>query len=838
MTTPTAPDSKLVLIRGGGDLGSGVAVALVRAGHRVVVQDLPRPTALRLTVAFAAASLEGSLEVGGVTGRHLEDLAALEEVLERGEVAVWTGEEEALRASCTVEALVDARLQGLRNPSVDRDQAPRVIALGPGYVAGEHAHFVIETNRGPDLGRVLTSGTPSAHTGIPGEVEGHTEKRLLRAPADGTVERVLAIGDPVEAGEVVARVGGEAVRARLSGMVRGLKLDGVPVRAGHKIGDVDPRRDPSLLHHPSDKASRIGAAVLEALAAPLPSSDEPPENPSRATDPRSRPMSTPAETLDQLARDYWSSRLRANPLQATSLGIPGHDDRLPDQSPESLTKQCEEWREFHEAASEIPREELSPEDALTRDELLILLERQGDGYSCHLERHLLSPLTGPHVRLLRLPQVQPLRTTGDCKAYLARLAAAGPFLNQHLGNLQAGMRLDEVTSRMPLIRVSRQLTRLLETPTEEWTLARHAAEFSTQDGKRARELLDVGARPALARLTAFLLGELLPQARSDEEPGLCHLPDGEESYARCIHVHTSLRKGAQEIHDRGLQEVARLHSLLLPLAEKTLGIRTLSSLRETLDGNLDLHFGDPQEIVEKARAAVERADARLGEITNLRPKAPCRVLPIPPMEAPDAPLAYYRAPAVDGSRPGTYYVNTHAPETKLTIDAEGIAFHEAVPGHHLQIAIAQTLDLPDFRRHGSLAAYAEGWALYTEKLSDEIGLYSSDLDRLGMYAQDLWRAARLVLDTGLHALGWSRDAAIDFAMRQTLLPHEMIVNEVDRFVVMPGQALSYKIGEFEILRLRKEQEEKLGADFDRTAFHDTVLGSGSVSLGTLEGLFA
>jgi uncharacterized protein (DUF885 family) len=464
------------------------------------------------------------------------------------------------------------------------------------------------------------------------------------------------------------------------------------------------------------------------------------------------------------------------------------------------------------------------------------LHRQGDQFACHLERHLLSPLTGPQVRLPQLPQIQPLRTSSETKDYLARLANMGSFLNQHLANLQSGLRLDEVSACMPLLRVARQIARQLELPTNQWPLTLHAAAFSESHGDRAREILDLGMRPALARLWSFLLGDLLPKARSDEQPGLCHLPDGEESYSRCIHVHTSLRTSPQEIHDRGLQEVGRLHSVLLPLAERTLGTSDLRSLRETLEGNPELHFQDSEEAIEKARTAIERATRCLGEITSLGPIGACRVLPIAALEAPDAPLAYYRGPAVDGSRPGTYFVNTHAPETKLAIDAEGIAFHEAVPGHHLQIAIAQGLDLPNFRRYNSLSSFAEGWALYTEKLADELGLYSGELDRLGMLAQDLWRAARLVLDTGLHAQGWSRQTAINFALQETLLPLKVIENEVDRFLVMPGQALAYKLGEFEILRLRQQQEEALGPDFQLRDFHDAVLGNGSVSLDTLASL--
>jgi len=255
----------LVLLRGGGDLGSGVVVALVRAGATVVVAEQPLPTALRLRAAFAAAAVYGEVAVGGLTGVRAESPEAVREAIAAGRVPVWTGDEAELREIIRPTALVDARLRGLSDPGLDRADAERVIALGPGYEAGRHCHFVIETMRGPNLGAVIERGCAAPHTGVPGDVLGLTEKRLLRSPADGPVVRLMEIGDFVEAGDVIATVCGAPVRAGISGMVRGLKLDGVVVGAGHKIGDVDPRRERSLLSEPSDKAARVGAGVVAAL---------------------------------------------------------------------------------------------------------------------------------------------------------------------------------------------------------------------------------------------------------------------------------------------------------------------------------------------------------------------------------------------------------------------------------------------------------------------------------------------------------------------------------------------------------------------------------------------
>lgn len=254
-----------MLIRGGGDLGSGVALAVHRAGHAAVVVDLPKPRALRLHVAFARAAVTGQCQVAGVTARHAADLVAIEQALLRGEIPVWTRSERELRRAWRFDALVDARLRGLTADDLDLRDAPIVIALGPGWEAGGQCHAVIETCRGPDLGRVLLAGRALPHTGVPGEVLGLTAARMLRSAVEGTVRRHRGIGDFVEAGDLVATVGGQPVRSAIRGMIRGLKLDGVAVGAGHKIGDVDPRQDCSLLDQPTDKAQRIGDGVLEAL---------------------------------------------------------------------------------------------------------------------------------------------------------------------------------------------------------------------------------------------------------------------------------------------------------------------------------------------------------------------------------------------------------------------------------------------------------------------------------------------------------------------------------------------------------------------------------------------
>ena len=247
-----------------------------------------------------------------------------------------------------------------------------------------------------------------------------------------------------------------------------------------------------------------------------------------------------------------------------------------------------------------------------------------------------------------------------------------------------------------------------------------------------------------------------------------------------------------------------------------------------------MHFATAEEVEAKAAEALARAKAAIPQWFGIVPKADCEVKVMGMHEAPYSTIAYYRQPAIDGSRPGTYMINTYKPETRPRYEAEALAFHESIPGHHLQIAIAQELTgVPEFRKQQGVTSYVEGWALYTERLADEMGLYSSDVDRIGMLSYDAWRACRLVVDTGMHAMGWSRQQAIDYMKENSVLAENNIVNEVDRYLTWPGQALAYKLGQLEILKLRDEARAKLGDRFDIRAFHDVVLRDGAVALPVL-----
>jgi uncharacterized protein (DUF885 family) len=270
------------------------------------------------------------------------------------------------------------------------------------------------------------------------------------------------------------------------------------------------------------------------------------------------------------------------------------------------------------------------------------------------------------------------------------------------------------------------------------------------------------------------------------------------------------------------------------IGERVYDTRDKAEIFRQLRTDPELYFDNEDEVEDKAAAALAKAKAAMGDYFGRLPEADCVVDRIPDYEAPYTTIAYYSQASPDGQRPGTYFVNTYKPETRPRHEAEVLAYHEAIPGHHLQIAISQELaDVPAFRRNLGVTAFVEGWALYTEQLADEMGLYSGDLDRLGMGSFEAWRASRLVVDTGIHHKGWTRDQAVQFMLANTPLAENNIVNEVDRYVTWPGQALGYKTGQLEIWRLRRHAEEELGAKFSLSDFHDVVLGGGSVTLPVL-----
>ncbi|MEX0625106.1 MAG: DUF885 domain-containing protein [Chloroflexota bacterium] len=545
--------------------------------------------------------------------------------------------------------------------------------------------------------------------------------------------------------------------------------------------------------------------------------------------------------LDRLADEFWDAVLAADPAQGTAIGDHRYGDRLSDISQAGRAALAQRFAEIQAGVAALPPES-DPESELTRAALSQAVGDRLALLAADPHAHTVDAMSGPQSSFMSVPSYQPLRDVADGESMLARWWAMGPWVDQQIAQLRRGSADGRVPVAGSVQRVIAQLDELLQRPLEEWPLLAplQAEHDGWSDGAwRAFQVGLAGAvrdglRPAYARYRAYLADEVLAGARDEAHVGICHLPGGVETYASLARAHTTTDLSAQEIHDTGLTETARIDAEIAELGGRVLGTPDLASTLTALRGDPSVHFESAEEIVSVAEASLARAVEAIPAWFGRLPRAACEVVRMERHEEKHATIAYYREPPEDGSRPGRYYVNTYAPETRPRYEAEALAFHEAVPGHHLQVAIAQELEhLPSFRRHAETTAFVEGWGLYSERLADEMGLYSGDLDRIGMLSYDAWRASRLVVDTGMHALAWSRSAAIDFMTAHTALALNNIANEVDRYIGWPGQALAYKIGQLEIRALRTEAEAALGRGFDIRGFHDAVLGHGALPLATL-----
>ncbi|HEX6346668.1 DUF885 domain-containing protein [Umezawaea sp.] len=523
--------------------------------------------------------------------------------------------------------------------------------------------------------------------------------------------------------------------------------------------------------------------------------------------------------MGELADDAVELVLDADPLFATLLGVGGRDDRLRDVSEAGEA----EMRARAVAIGDRARAAADPDDPT-----LAVVLHQADGLvdriDAKLVEHtysesLLAPVTG---LLGTLPLVRP--TSGAAQRdYLARLAAIPGFLAQVADRNRAGI----AAGRLPLTRlVHSALARI-----ERYLAHPHGdplAKVPLGDGllaERDRLLADV-VRPAFADYRRFVVTEVEPHGRSDDRPGLCALPGGDAAYAALVRVFTTTDRTPEELHRTGVDLIARLAD-----EYAALGYPTLAAVRERMD---TLRWRDAEEVLAVARGTIERAERAAPSWFGRVPVAKCVVEQVPEADELNAPMAYYIDPAMDGSRPGTYFVNAHRVREQNRTTAESVAFHEAVPGHHFQLALLQEVEgLPLLRRVASIEAHIEGWALYTERLADEMGLYTDDVARLGMLASDSMRAARLVVDTGLHAFGWSRARVVEYLREFTAMSDVDIQSETDRYIEMPGQALAYMVGRLEFDRLRAEAAERAGERFDLRGFHDLVLANGPLPMDAL-----
>jgi uncharacterized protein (DUF885 family) len=553
----------------------------------------------------------------------------------------------------------------------------------------------------------------------------------------------------------------------------------------------------------------------------------------------------PDATLSSLAREYWEVRLADEPLFATVIGDRRFDNTLRDITPQGRLRIQRQYESILQRCRSIRGEPLSDADRLTLTTLLVDVRAQLDYLSCGLDDWTVDPLDGPQVQFLNIESFQPVRTVEEGRAIVERWRSVGRYLDDYVANLRRGAREGKIAVRVEVEKAVDEIEEILAKPDGEWafmrpTLVAHE-DWTETDRIRFKDGVTAAVResirPAFARYLEFLKSEVLPRARPQDRPGILCVPGGAEAYSRLIRVHTSLDLTPSELHDTGLREVARINREMVELGEKVFGTRDRKQVLQRLRTDPAMYFASRDEVAAKAEVALSKAKAAIAKWFGRLPKADCRVVRMEEHEEKHSTIAYYRQPAADGSRPGQYYINTSAPETRPRYEAEVLAYHESIPGHHLQIAIAQELEgIPEFRRHSGVTAFVEGWGLYTERLSDEMGLYSSDLDRIGVLSYDSWRACRLVVDTGMHAMGWTRAQAIDFMLENSALAKNNIVNEVDRYISWPGQALAYKTGQLEMMRLRQQAKAQLGERFDIRRFHDALLCNGAVPLEALRQL--
>jgi uncharacterized protein (DUF885 family) len=548
----------------------------------------------------------------------------------------------------------------------------------------------------------------------------------------------------------------------------------------------------------------------------------------------------PADDLRRIAEDYWDIVLEASPTTATILGDHRFDDRIEDLSAggEAELRQKLLARQ-HELAG-LDEEGLAGDDRVTYSQLSRELTDALVAIDQRLTELQSDQMTSFHVGLLQSMPVMRVSEPDQAEAIVERYRQIPTALEQAVQRFRAGLQASRTPARICIERSINMVDGYLASSLDDDVFANIVGPQGWDGEVVWRQLLtDVtrdAIRPAYQRLRYALAEYLLPAARTDAHCGLSWLPDGPDIYATLVGHHTTLELSPEDIHAVGLEQLTeRLPMEYASVGGRLFAITEVAAIFDRLRNDKSLRYERGDEIMADARRSLAAATAAIPGWFGRLPASSCQIEEVPDFLAADSPVAYYYPPAADGARPGTYYVNTHDPGERNRYEAAAVGFHEAIPGHHLQLAIANELtQLPRFRRQSlTNTAYVEGWGLYAERLADEMGLYQDDLERLGMLTADSLRACRLVVDTGLHSLQWSRQEAIDFMASHTPVSVEEVTVEVDRYIAMPGQALAYKLGQREIFRIRDDARSRLGARFDIKAFHDTILGCGPVMLPVL-----
>ena len=543
----------------------------------------------------------------------------------------------------------------------------------------------------------------------------------------------------------------------------------------------------------------------------------------------------PNAPVNQLAERFWESILELQPTLATTYGDERYGDRLDDPGPEGRAAMRRLLEQTGNEARAIDPEGLDLEDRITRDMLIVIADLgiEEDDQRIH-ELRVVDQMNGPQTLLPQLTQFQPADTPERLDQFLARLEAYPAYMAANAQIAREGLASGLTAPRIVAERTIAQIERLLAIPIEEAVIPAVATVANEDDRERIRDAVREHVYPADQAFLDALRGDYLAATR--EDPGIWSAPNGEALYRTAIRAWTTLDLDPREVHEIGMEELREIEAERRQIASAAGHGNDTKAYRAGLAADAENVPESREALVERAAEDIERAAAEAPRFFGRTPRAGCEVRPVEEFKERDAPFAYYFPPTVDGSRPGIYYVNAYDLPSRTFTKLATTTYHEAIPGHHFQIALEmENAALNTFRRLGARmvgGAYVEGWGLYSERLADEMGLYRSEGERFGMLDAMAWRAARLVVDTGLHALRWTRQQSIDFLLEAGLGETDAVI-ETDRYIGWPGQALTYAIGRRKIERLRREIEARDGAAFDLRAFHDAVLGHGSLPLATL-----
>lgn len=545
--------------------------------------------------------------------------------------------------------------------------------------------------------------------------------------------------------------------------------------------------------------------------------------------------------LDALFADEWSTRLRENPLLATSMGVGDYNDRLPGASFGDIERRRRQTAAFIDRLSRIGIDALPEGRRLDHELFGWMLRNRIETAAYYPERIPFIADSGFHSQLLRASDGVNFRNPEDYEDYLERLRAVPEHVEQHIRNMQAGITDGFVAPVVVLESVLPTVAAPAARPVEESAFFRPFRRMpqGVEEAERirleseAREVIGQQALPALRRLAVFLDEEYRPQAR--DTVGVLELPRGDDYYRQRIRAMTTLDLSPDEIHEIGLAEVARIRSDMLAIVEELEFEGGIEAFVEFLRTDPRFYAESREQLLSHASRIAKKVDGLLPGWFNLLPRTPYGIMPMPAEMAPTGTTARYWPAPRGGSRGGYYWLNTYALDQRPLYELPALTVHEAVPGHHLQIALARELEgVPEFRRALGFTAFVEGWALYTEWLGIEMGVYATPYEHFGRLSYEMWRACRLVIDTGIHARGWDRDTAVAYLADNTSLSLANVGNEVTRYIAWPGQALGYKLGELKFRELRRRAEEVLGDAFDVRAFHDAVLANGALPLPILE----